>query len=66
MMAKFYVKPETAKGKVIAYGVYDCVGGMESEHAIFKVGPDVPAETALQLANAHRNSLDATTTDRSL
>lgn len=32
MTKHFYVRPITSKGIVIGYGVYDCVGGMVSEH----------------------------------
>lgn len=58
-MTKFYVKAETARGKVIGYSVLDCVGGLESEHACYRVTAHQPAEAALILANAERDRLNA-------
>ena len=37
---QFYVEPITAKKAVVGYGVYDCIGGMQSRHAEFMVEPD--------------------------
>ncbi|WP_273794607.1 hypothetical protein [Brucella intermedia] len=58
-MKQFYVKAETVRGTVRAYGVYDCIGGMESEHAWFEVNDDQSAEIALRLANQARDDLNA-------
>lgn len=60
-MAKFYVKAETAKGKVVAYGVYDCIGGLESEHHRFLVSETQPAAVAVKLANACRDDMNSAT-----
>ena len=56
---RFYVRAITRKGQVIGYGVYDCVGGMESEHIRFDVTEKQPAEVALHLANMARDDRNA-------
>lgn len=61
MRKPFYVKAETSKSKVIAYGVFDCVGGMESEHQRFAVSDKQSAEVSLHLANTCRDDMNAAT-----
>ncbi len=39
-MSKFYVKSVTARDKIIAYGIYDKVNGIVSEHDYFPVKYD--------------------------
>lgn len=60
----YYVKAITRGGRVIGYGVYDTVGGMESEHNRYPIADDAAdrrgaAEAALYLANLHRDDLNA-------
>lgn len=51
-MSKFYVRKITFKGAIVAYGVYDNVNGMVSEHARYDLkGPTGEQERiALYLA----------------
>lgn len=57
---KAYVEAEIGRGgKVTAYGVYDCVSGLVSEHARYEVSEKQPADVALHLANLHRDDLNA-------
>jgi hypothetical protein len=59
-MNRYYVRVETHPRKgVVGYGVYDCVGGMESQHAYYEVTDEQPAAVALHLANADRDDRNA-------
>ena len=49
-MSKFYVKTVTAKGKTIAYAVYDRVNGLEREYAYFPITSNQPDDVAQHLA----------------
>lgn len=65
MSKRYYVKAETAKGVVVAYGVYDRVNGMESEHHRFKIEKGQSFEVALNLANACRDDMNLADQSRS-
>lgn len=61
---KYYVKAITKGGKVVGYGVYDSVGGIEVEHDRFPIADDAPdragaIKAALYLANLQRDDLNA-------
>lgn len=57
---RYYVKAEKDRKDVVTgYGVYDCIGGMESQHGFYKIGVNaVTAESCLYLANMHRDDLN--------
>jgi hypothetical protein len=56
---RYYVEAVIGRGrKVLAYGVYDSVGGIVSEHAFYDVTDRQPADVALHLANKHRDDLN--------
>lgn len=65
MSKRYYVKAETAKGVVVAYGVYDRVNGMESEHHRFEVENGQGFEVALNLANTCRDDMNLAEKSRS-
>jgi hypothetical protein len=48
-----------SRGKtVLGYGVYDAIGGMESEHSRYML-KDYSADVALHLANTDRDDRNA-------
>ena len=47
---QYYVSPETSKGAVIAYGVFDNINGLESEHERFLITGGRTKEEAHRLA----------------
>lgn len=56
---RYYVRAETKKGAVVGYGVYDCVGGMESQHAYYPAAEGKQTwKIALYLANQHRDDMN--------
>lgn len=56
---RYYVSAITGRGNaVLGYGVYDCIGGLESEHHRFDVTEKQSAEVALYLANLLRDDLN--------
>lgn len=56
--ARYYVRAIKRGGQVLGYGVYDCIGGMESQHVAFQT-PAYHADVALHLANAWRDDANA-------
>jgi hypothetical protein len=63
MTKRYYTRAITSKGIVNGYGVYDCVGGLESEHERFPISEDAKdraeaAKATLYLANTFRDDLN--------
>jgi hypothetical protein len=57
---RYYVKAiYNKRGSVKGYGVYDCIGGLESQHAIYMIRRGLNASVALALANEWRDDLNA-------
>lgn len=56
----YYVKAIIMNGRVFGYGIYDCIGDVEREHANYHLEDhSYDASVTLHLANLHRDDLNA-------